>query len=87
MNLHDEIKKNYENGLYNRDYSYHSSFSNEAKNETSDFVLGQKRFEEDKQRGRVHHWFSRPILKFMNRLTKGRLTEILDFIDGYQSKK
>lgn len=83
--LHDYVKKHYENGDYgnyrNGKYEYH--YENNVKNDMDDYDLGFQKGKKD----RFNHFrfFPLNLLKKLNQLLHGRLHEIIDYIEGYRA--
>ncbi|GAP03382.1 hypothetical protein FPFC_061050 [Fructobacillus pseudoficulneus] len=89
-NLHNYIKKNYENGQYSRDYTYHGPYShNNSENDEkiSDFKRGCEKYQQDKNNGHIKSWYYAPIIRILNKIFVGKMQEVVDFIDGYQYEK
>lgn len=89
--LHDFVKKNYEEGNYSRDYSYQQEQrreDDEQKQENlSDFDLGVRQFRIDQQNRKIRPWYFYRLLLILNKILGGRLREITDFIKGYRSEQ
>lgn len=88
FNIHEYVKKHYENGDYNNAYSSYNSHSytykykNVTRNKLSDFELGYAKGLSDK-----FNRFKFVSLKFLTRINKlfnGKLHEIIDYLEGYK---
>ncbi|MFC4760839.1 hypothetical protein [Fructobacillus durionis] len=88
--LHDRIKKDYEGGLYSRNYDYKTESNvygqNTLKELRADYASGAQKFREDLRNGHVRHWHTFPLLRVANRLIGGRMQETIDFIRGYKDE-
>lgn len=89
QSLHDYVKKNYENGNYSRDYSYHPNQrvngQENSQDNASDYDRGVRQFYYDCEHGKVRHWHSYRLLFSFNKLLNGRLNEVTDFMEGYRA--
>lgn len=81
--LHDYVKQNYENGQFAQNYSYEAKQSNQA----SDFSRGQQQARQDFQNGARFKFYPLLLVKIVDFLTLKRLTEVKNFIEGYNCEK
>lgn len=87
--IHDFLKDNYGNGNFhepNYHYEYQNDYRNDAQH-SGDFELGYKQAQSDYCHS--HHLKCYPIslIKVINKVLNDRLTEIVDFVIGYDQAK
>lgn len=84
-NLHDYVKKHYENGDYGNyqkgSYEYH--YENSEKNETDDYELGFQKGKQDKYNH--FRFFPLKLTKKLDHFLRGKLHEIIRYIEGYRA--
>lgn len=81
--LHDYVKQNYENGQFSQKYFYDANQSNQV----ADFRMGQQQARQDFQNGARFKYYPLLLVKIVNLLTLKRLTEVKNFIEGYNCEK
>ncbi|EEW54282.1 hypothetical protein [Limosilactobacillus antri] len=81
--LHDYVKQNYEDGQFTQNYSYEANQANPA----SDFRMGQQQARRDFQNGARFKFYPLLLVKIANLLTLKRLTEVKNFVEGYNREK
>lgn len=85
--LHDYVKKHYENGDYgnyhNGSYQYEYHYENNVKDDRDDYEIGFQKGKKD----RFNHFrfFPLNLFKKINLLFHGKLHEIIDYIEGYRA--
>lgn len=92
--LHDYVKENYEAGKYQEaeeEYQHwqatYRQTSDTNSGEISDFQLGYNQAITDHEAGHVFHHYPEALVRVADKLTGDGLTEILQFIEGYQQAK
>ena len=81
--LHDYVKQNYTDGQFDQNYSYEANQANPA----SDFWMGQQQARQDFQNGGRFKFYPLLLVKITNLLTLKRLTEVKNFVEGYNCEK
>ena len=83
--LHDYVKKHYENGDYGNyhDGKYEYHYENSTRDVRDDYELGFQKGKAD--RFNHYRYFPLKLFKKLNQLFHGRLHEIVDYIEGYRA--
>lgn len=88
LNLHDFVKENYENGNYDFAKENYQNFHDETlKKETDDFTMGYNQAMQDYQSKHRFKHYPYKLTALLNRMLGNKLSEIVNFTDGYQSAK
>ncbi|BAQ56506.1 hypothetical protein LBAT_0117 [Lactobacillus acetotolerans] len=98
--LHDYVKNNYEKGKYSdaeekyknagKYYSkkkYYFNKSNTNNHKTSDYKLGYDQAINDYKHNKSFHTYPKNAVNLGNSISKGKMNEVSDFIDGYNTAK
>lgn len=79
INLHQYLKSQYESGVY-------SHYDVQAKQQVTDYDLGCQHARQDFSNHQLHHYPSM-LLRFGNLILRGKLIEIVLFVQGYNDQK
>lgn len=91
--LHDYVKKNYEQGKYqNTANQSQKQWSNgtdtkQSKTDQSDYQMGYDQATKDFKEHQVFRQYPQKAVTLGNELTNHQMTEVADFIKGYQAAK
>lgn len=78
--LHNQVKHDYETGLYQEQTTYYDK--NSAKNKSSDYQLGYEQVLQDNHKQK-QKYYSRRLILLLNWELSDRLHELVDFVNGY----
>lgn len=84
MNLHDYVKRHYMAGDYQEQAS---AYRENDEKVLSDYELGYQQATYDHEKGRTFRIYPYRVILLLNKISGGRLFEIVEFIRGYQDKK
>lgn len=94
LKLHEIIKQNYESGFYSHDYTYKAKNYNYAykkkdfdNSKFSDFNMGRTQARHDYRYKKKFKNYPKSLIVFMNFISRKKLQEIIDFINGYNYEK
>lgn len=92
--IHDFLKDNYENGNFHEpDYHYEYSYQDQKKyyrndvRNMSDIELSYQQAQSDYRYGYQIKYYPVSLIKIINEILDNRLTEIVDFMIGYNQAK
>lgn len=88
--LHDYVKKNYEQGKYdnpaNQDYSNRKAYESHS-DRTDDYQMGFSQALQDHQEGHAFKSYPEKLVDFGNQVSDDKMQELSDFIAGYEDGK
>ena len=91
IQLHDFIKTNYEENLYQDQIEAYKNLQNDYHysqdihpNNKNDYQLGYDQAMSDYRRNHAFHNYPESLLKFGHKLTNDKLSEITLFVAGYR---
>lgn len=92
LNMHDYVKQQYERGEYaeaENEYTHlvRAAEVDEFDSTTLDYRMGLYQAREDYESGKPFKSYNEGMIKFANKVSKGKAEEALEFIKGYNSFK
>ncbi|GEP23320.1 hypothetical protein [Lentilactobacillus diolivorans] len=93
--LHDYVKKNYEQGNYKDAEAQYKNWDNrnyydkktQTQSKQSDYQKGYEQATQDFKNNRAFHRYPKEAVKIGNEITNNKLSEVSNFIAGYEKAK